>query len=251
MIDQELKYLREKMDQTVFEHASFSESRKLAVYQNIKQETSKRVPVIFSFGIVMSLCASLLIVALIVGNPFEPASSVITDPLTSPDIERVVYEDDMMLYEWISDAMDRGDHHFYKDQLVIDPNYYELNEITRGEVVYFTYPEKLRTNPTMNNEPKSISRIVGLPGETIYLKDAQVYIDNKKLDAFYGRGRDNVYNRPLFEDAKEYDTKEYIIPADHVFLLGDAWWRSFDSRDFGAVPIENINGKVLGYRKWK
>ncbi|MGD6774606.1 S26 family signal peptidase [Sutcliffiella horikoshii] len=33
--------------------------------------------------------------------------------------------------------------------------------------------------------------------------------------------------------------------------MGDAWWRSFDSRNFGAVPIENINGKVLGYRKWK
>lgn len=102
-----------------------------------------------------------------------------------------------------------------------------------------------------NNEPKSISRVVGLPGETIYLKDAQVYIDDKELDSFYGRGLDNVYNRPLFEDAKEYDTKKFIIPENHVFLLGDAWWRSFDSRNFGAVPVENINGKVLGYRKWK
>lgn len=62
-----------------------------------------------------------------------------------------------------------------------------------------------------NNEPKSISRVVGLPGETIYLKDAQVYIDDKELDSFYGRGLDNVYNRPLFEDAKEYDTKNSLF----------------------------------------
>ncbi|KMJ60071.1 hypothetical protein AB685_04325 [Bacillus sp. LL01] len=254
MIEQELKQLRKKMDTTIFQQASFSENRKQAVFQNISKEPSKRKSVILTFGLVMSLCVSLLLVVLIIKPFYEPTSSVITDPITSPDIDRVVYEEDMMLYEWHSDAMDRGDHHFYKDLLVIDPAFYEVNRVSRGDVVYYTYPEEVKIDPSMvdkYNEPKNISRIVGLPGETIQLKDAQIYIDDKKLDAFYGRGLDNVYNRPLFEDSKEYDTEKFTIPEDHVFVLGDAWWRSFDSRNFGAVPLENINGKVLGYRKWK
>lgn len=254
MIDQELKNLRKKMDSVIFQHASFSENRKQAVFQDIKKEPSKRNPFNLSYWVGISLCTSLLLITFFIGPLNKPTSSVITDSITSPDIERVVYEEDKILYEWISDAMDRGDHHFYKDLLVIDPTFYELNGLNRGDVVYFTYPEEVKNDPTLadrNNEPKSISRVVGLPGETIYLKDAQIYIDDKKLDAFYGRGLDNVYNRPLFEDAKEYDTEKYTIPEGHVFLLGDAWWRSFDSRNFGAVPIENLNGKVLGYRKWK
>ncbi|WP_404468453.1 signal peptidase I [Sutcliffiella horikoshii] len=254
MNEQELKQLRKKMDTTVFQYAAFSEERKQSVLKNIKKNPSKKNPVFLSLGIAMSLSVSLLVVILIFKPLFEPTSSVITDSITSPDIERVVYEDAMILYEWHSDAMDRGDHHFYKDLLVIDPAYYEMNSVNRGDVVYFTYPEEVKIDPSMldkYNEPKNISRVVGLPGETIHLKDAQIYIDDKKLDAFYGRGLDNVYNRPLFEDAKEYDTEKYTIPEGHVFLLGDAWWRSFDSRNFEAVPIENINGKVLGYRKWK
>ena len=43
--------------------------------------------------------------------------------------------------------------------------------------------------------------------------------------------------------------KSVWIPDNSVFVLGDSWWRSLDSRNFGAVPIDKIKGKVLGYKK--
>ncbi|MEK4357467.1 S26 family signal peptidase [Paenibacillus sp. FSL M7-1455] len=37
------------------------------------------------------------------------------------------------------------------------------------------------------------------------------------------------------------------VPDGHVFVIGDDWFRSFDSRHFGPLPIGSIQGKVLGY----
>jgi signal peptidase I len=39
------------------------------------------------------------------------------------------------------------------------------------------------------------------------------------------------------------------IPKEHIFVLGDNWERSVDSRHFGPVPLKNIQGKVLGVTK--
>jgi signal peptidase I len=37
-----------------------------------------------------------------------------------------------------------------------------------------------------------------------------------------------------------------LIPEGAVFIIGDQWWRSFDSRLFGPIPLDTILGKVMG-----
>jgi signal peptidase I len=41
------------------------------------------------------------------------------------------------------------------------------------------------------------------------------------------------------------------IPENHLFVLGDTWWRSIDSQFFSSLSQENVIGKVLGYEKEK
>ena len=39
------------------------------------------------------------------------------------------------------------------------------------------------------------------------------------------------------------------VEENTVFVLVDMWWRGTDSKDFGLLPVKNIQGKVLGYKK--
>ena len=45
--------------------------------------------------------------------------------------------------------------------------------------------------------------------------------------------------------AKEGLTYPYLVPEDHLFLLGDYRTQTEDSRDFGPIPMENVQGKVI------
>lgn len=99
-----------------------------------------------------------------------PESKTITDEKTSPEIKIVTPEEEHLLDEWGSDAMDRENHDYDSithNKLVVDPNYEDLE---RGDVVYY----------------KTLGRVVGLPGETVMIRFGHVYINNDRLDTFYG-----------------------------------------------------------------
>lgn len=196
--------------------------------------------------------------------------STIVDPHTKPEIDYVVPQKQMINYDFGSDDMDRGDHHYYKEELVIDPTYYETNRVARGDVILFKYPEAyddyMRKINNINNAiEESISRIIALPGETIEIKSSQIYINGKKLDTFYGREhdtgtdletykqllKDGIYRQNMKAIMKEMENnhlEKLIIPDGYVYMIGDNWWRSIDSNILGPIPIENIKGKVVGYK---
>jgi signal peptidase I len=195
---------------------------------------------------------SLLFV--VVGCSENVAEEVITDPDTLPIIEDVEPQKNMMVYDHRSDDMDRGGHHYYKKEIVIDPDYYKGNDIQRGDVIFYQRPDAYYdfiSKRNLRSYPESISRVVALSGETIEIENGRIYIDGKKLDAFYGEAKNNIRNAVLYEKGSitEHDMEKVTVPVDHVFLIGDAWWRSIDSTQYGALPIGNIQGKVLGYKK--
>ena len=37
------------------------------------------------------------------------------------------------------------------------------------------------------------------------------------------------------------------VPEEHLFVMGDTWWRSIDSQIFGSLPISMLKGMVVGY----
>lgn len=213
------------------------------------------------------------------GSPEELA--VLTDPDTVEGVEVVEAKENTKLIEWGSDAMDRGNHDYdtiTHSSLVVEIGYQEVN---RGDVVYYKTPESAISKNQQLPE-YYIARVAGLPGETVAIRDGQVYIDDKKLDAFYGvatnRGLEkdeyfkmaeqNIEEGTWTTDAKVSEKeritwvnmdakKEYFatsmepvkVSDEAVFVLVDQWWRGTDSRDFGELPLEAVEGKVLGYAK--
>jgi len=93
------------------------------------------------------------------------------------------------------------------------------------------------------NEPERdyIKRVVGLPGDTISIKDNVVYLNQKPLD-------ESAY---LKNDVKTFpgsflqDGEEVKVPQEEYFVMGDNRLYSSDSREWGFVKKEDIIGQSL------
>lgn len=96
----------------------------------------------------------------------------------------------------------------------------------RGDVI--TFPPPHIANP----EDDFIKRIIGLPGETIEIKDGVVYINGSPLDEPYIVDNAGI-NMPLT-----------VVPDGQYFVLGDNRGNSSDSRGGWTVPEEDIVGKA-------
>lgn len=114
--------------------------------------------------------------------------------------------------------------------------------IDRGHVVVFKFPE----DPTRD----FIKRVVGMPGETVEIKQKQVLIDGEPLDESYVR----FLQPPLSPDHPEYglrgeslrdDWGPQVVPEDSLFVLGDNRDNSRDSRFWGFLPIDQVKGRAL------
>jgi signal peptidase I len=98
-------------------------------------------------------------------------------------------------------------------------------------VIVFIYP---------NDRKKDyIKRLIGLPNETVEIRNGSVYIDGRPLlDAQFGSIF--YYNFGSFQEGYKV-----TVPPDNYFVLGDNSASSQDSRYWGFVPQENILGKAL------
>jgi len=96
-----------------------------------------------------------------------------------------------------------------------------------------------------------IKRVIGLPGDVIYLEGDQVFINGKPYeDAAWDLPGFNFHfpRLPLPLSKKV----PFTVPANSYFVLGDNPLNSRDSRYFGAVPRENFHGRVFAiYRPLK
>ena len=107
------------------------------------------------------------------------------------------------------------------------------HQIKRGDIIVFKYPKE--------PEVLYVKRAIGLPGETIEVRNKQVYINGQPIEEPY-----KVHSRHFFTGLEQGDNMPpQPIPAGFYFMLGDNRNASFDSRHFGSVKEESIVGKVL------
>ena len=88
------------------------------------------------------------------------------------------------------------------------------------------------------NKTSYIKRIIAVEGDHIEIKDGKVYLNGEELQEDYldDGVTTNMGTYGMFSDV--------VVPEGHVFVMGDNRGHSTDSRSFGCVPVEKIEGKV-------
>jgi len=137
----------------------------------------------------------------------------------------------------------------------------------RGEVVVFVSPYQgdeaaIGKDPT----PTLVKRLVGLPGDTIYMRDAVLYVDGAVLNIAPTSPEQTVGDptetSPLFDWQHQFEVKgtrfgeppaqpmhdhwgPLVIPPDRLFMMGDNRYDSKDGRYWGLVPRKNVRGRPM------
>lgn len=128
-----------------------------------------------------------------------------------------------------------------KEFLLSERISYRFRQPKRAEIVIFRAPP---TEICAAIECEYIKRVVGLPGETVAIKNNAVHIDGQKLQEDYlPQGTKTMPGEFLQAGAVEK------IPSDHYLLLGDNRSGSRDGRDFGFIKKEDVVGRVI-LRYW-
>ena len=116
------------------------------------------------------------------------------------------------------------------DYLLVDKLSYRFHDPARGDIIVFRYPNETSVN--------YVKRVIGLPGDTVTIKNGTVSVANSKLNETYlpaglqtqllNGSADGVFN----------------VPSDSFFVLGDNRPNSSDSREWGWMPRSDLIGRV-------
>jgi signal peptidase I len=118
---------------------------------------------------------------------------------------------------------------------------FPLREIKRGDIIVFRYP--------LQPETDFVKRVIGLPGDTVEVRDKKVSINGKPLSEPYVIHKDPT-TYPLQQALPEpYRSRDqfgpYTVPAGNYFAMGDNRDQSSDSRYWGTVPRSMIKGRAF------
>lgn len=152
-------------------------------------------------------------------------------------------------------------------------HFFNFKDPQRGDVMVFIYPE---------DESKDyIKRVVGLPGDKVRTAGEDLYINDQKVQhtplkieedaadssklkvldnprwssiprvphwhdiTFMDELLGDVHHLVQFSPYRTYTDHEYVVPDDHLMVMGDNRDNSADSREWGFMPTSNMKGKAM------
>ena len=130
---------------------------------------------------------------------------------------------------------------FQDNRVLVNKLSYRLHDIHRGDVVVF---DRVTVDGEVVQHDDLIKRVIGLSGETISIKDCQVFIDGKLLPEPYLNDYD-LAQSSLDDRCRVPVMEETFIPEDHLFVMGDNRPQSFDSRMFGSIEQNLVVGRAF------
>lgn len=140
-----------------------------------------------------------------------------------------------LIQPYIVDGESMMPYFINKEYVLAEKVSYNFSELERGDVVVFKYPR----DPSFSY----IKRIIGLPNETVAIENNKIYIYNQEHPEGF------VLHEPYI--ASDVETKTYEkdrferkLFENEFFVMGDNRPHSSDSREWGALPRNNIMGKV-------
>ena len=143
-----------------------------------------------------------------------------------------------------------------RDRIVAVKNAYWNADQQRGDMVLFTNPD--------NRREYWIKRVIAIAGDTVAVKDGDVYVNGAKLSRqligpgvvsgttgqIFGEDNNGAkYRIFISQDHPAPDFPEITVPKNECFVMGDNRNGARDSRYFGPIPITGILGK-FEYRYW-
>jgi signal peptidase I len=118
---------------------------------------------------------------------------------------------------------------------------FDTGPIHRGDVIVFVFPP----DPTKD----FIKRVIAVGGDTVAVKNAVVYLNGQPMldpHAHYSLPADE---RTPMSVRDNFGPEK--VPPGKIFVMGDNRDRSYDSRFWGFVPIDNVEGRAfLIYWSW-
>ena len=115
-----------------------------------------------------------------------------------------------------------------------------VSEPKRDDVVVFIYP--------VDTTKDFIKRVIGLPGETLEIRDSKIFINGSPYQDKYGRYVDTAGKG---NPSTGFHYGPTVIPENHIFVMGDNRDHSYDSRFWGFVPVQSVKGKAfIIYWSW-
>ena len=111
----------------------------------------------------------------------------------------------------------------------------------RGDVVVFIFPE--------DRTKDFIKRVIGVEGDMVEIREKKIYINGKPLEDPHAHFEGDAPERGTFNVRDEYGPRQ--VPAHHIFVMGDNRDRSYDSRYWGYVDLDDVKGRAfLIYWSW-
>ncbi len=128
---------------------------------------------------------------------------------------------------------------------------YKFSNPKRGEIAIFISPD----NAGEHAGELFIKRVIGEPGDVIYIEHNVLYVNGKKqkedyVDTWKGNDFKMIYNpevnqMQLYEDIEQLNLEDYKIPKDKYFMMGDNRDGSGDSRAWGVVDRSVFVAKAM------
>ncbi|EKD57048.1 MAG: hypothetical protein ACD_58C00015G0005 [uncultured bacterium] len=113
-----------------------------------------------------------------------------------------------------------------RQYVLVEKLSYLTGDPHRGDIVVLRFPG----DP---DKKKYIKRIIGMPGDTLEIKNGQVYINNSQINEFY-----------LAPDVRTLPDQKIVVLADEYFVIGDNRDNSNDSRIWGTCPKNQLIGRA-------
>ncbi len=124
------------------------------------------------------------------------------------------------------------------DHILVNKLIYKTAEPKRGDIIIFPYPE----------DPSRawLKRLIAVEGDIVEIRDKRLYINGKEQSEPYKINTDSS----SFRDPRD-NFGPVTIPPGKLFVMGDNRDQSYDSRFWGYVPKDTIEGKVMSlYWSW-
>jgi len=109
--------------------------------------------------------------------------------------------------------------------------------VSRGDIIVFKFPR--------DPERDFIKRVIGLPGETLEVREGEVHVDGEPLDEPWLRQPGTASAAGAAVIPRRDNHGPVAIPAGHYFMMGDNRGNSEDSRVWGVLPHDHIKGRAV------